>query len=177
MREIEEYPHIKLVESTDTANSAKEVSEGKFKNVGAIAGEIAGEIYKLTPLATNIQTIKNNYTRFFIIGRDQSECDSNPEINKASLKMSVGHETGSLSKVLSIFSIHGLNLTKIQSVPIMDKPWQYSFYVDLVFPTYATFKSVLEILKHQTEDVEVLGVYKEWLMENIIKQKVATNQK
>ena len=91
--------------------------------------------------------------------------------------MSVGHETGSLSKVLSIFSIHGLNLTKIQSVPIMDKPWQYSFYVDLVFPTYATFKSVLEILKHQTEDVEVLGVYKEWLMENIIKQKVATNQK
>jgi prephenate dehydratase len=170
-RFFEQYPHIKLVESTDTANSAKEVSEGKFKNVGAIAGEIAGDIYSLDKIATNIQTIKNNYTRFFIISKNDKDCDSNPEINKASLKMTVGHETGSLSKVLSIFSIHGLNLTKIQSVPIMDKPWQYSFYVDLVFPTYETFKSVMEVLKHQTEKIELLGVYKEWKLEDIVSVK------
>lgn len=166
---FEQYPHIKLVESTDTANSAKEVSEGKFENVGAIAGEIAGKIYGLEALETNIQTIKNNYTRFFIISNNKDDCDSNPNINKASLKMAVGHETGSLSKVLSILSIHGLNLTKIQSVPIIDKPWQYSFYVDLVFPTYDTFKSVMEVLKHQTENIELLGVYKEWKLEDIVR--------
>jgi len=167
---FEQYPNIKLVESTDTANSAKMIAENGSSNIGAIAGEIAGEIYNLTPLDKNIQTIKNNYTRFFILGKDQKNYDNDKEINKASLKMSVGHETGSLSKVLSIFSIHGINLTKIQSVPIMDKPWQYSFYVDLVFPTHATFKSVIEILKHQTEDMEILGIYKEWELENMVYQ-------
>jgi len=159
---FENHPHIKLVESTDTANSAKEISEGKFNNIGAIASEIAGEIYGLDNLSKNIQTIKNNYTRFFVIAKNGGNCDSNLNINKASLRMTVGHETGSLSKVLSIFSIHGLNLTKIQSVPIMDKPWQYSFYVDLVFPTYETFKSVMEVINHQAKNIELLGVYKEW---------------
>ncbi|MEN8138440.1 MAG: prephenate dehydratase [Bacteroidota bacterium] len=164
---FEQYPHIKLVETTDTADSAKNVAENKLKGIGAIAGEIAGDIYELTSLEKNIQTIKNNYTRFFIIGKDPKAKLRDSDVNKASLKMVVGHETGSLSKVLSILSIHGINLTKIQSVPIMDRPWQYSFYADLVFPTYATFNSVLEVLKHQTEDVELLGVYKEWKLENI----------
>lgn len=167
---FEDYPHIKLVESTDTADSAKLIAENKAKHIGAIASEIAGDIYGLEALKKNIQTIKNNYTRFFVIGTDKIDKES-PDINKASLRMIVGHETGSLSKVLSILSIHGINLTKIQSVPIMDRPWQYSFYVDLVFPTYATFESVLEVLKHQTEDVELLGVYKEWKLESINSQK------
>ncbi|MCK5781547.1 MAG: prephenate dehydratase [Flavobacteriales bacterium] len=165
---FEKHPHIKLVESTDTANSAKHVSEKNLSKVGAIASEIAGDIYSLTPLAKNIQTIKNNYTRFFVLGNDERVSHADQGINKASLKMSVGHQTGSLSKVLSIFSIHGMNLTKIQSVPIMDKPWQYAFYVDLVFPTYETFKAVMGILKHEAEEVTVLGVYKEWKLENMV---------
>ncbi|MCK5824382.1 MAG: prephenate dehydratase [Ichthyobacteriaceae bacterium] len=164
---FEQYPHIKLVEETDTASSAKKVADKNLKDVGAIAGEIAGEIYGLEAIKTNIQTIKNNYTRFFIIGTHKHNYTANPEINKASMRIVLSHEKGSLAKVLSIFSIHGMNLTKIQSMPIMEKPWQYNFFVDLEFPTYDTFKSVMEIMKHQAEKVEVLGVYKEWKMEHI----------
>lgn len=159
---FEKYPYIKLVGSNDTADSAKDISEGKFKNTGAIASAIAGDIYELETLAENIQTIKNNYTRFFIIQRKTDGYIHDIEVNKASLKMSLGHETGSLAKVLSLFSVHGINLTKIQSIPVMDKPWQYTFYVDLVFPSLEVLEAVKEVLKVQTSEFVVLGVYKEW---------------
>ena len=164
---FDQYPHIKLVESDDTANSAKEISESRKKGIGAIAGKIAGDIYGLDTIADNIQTIKNNYTRFFIITKEEVSGSANDNISKASLKMTLSHESGSLSKVLALFSIHGLSLTKIQSVPIIDKPWKYSFFVDVVFPRYETFQSVLGILEHETEKVELLGTYREWKLEYI----------
>ena len=172
------YPNIKLVESTDTANSAKLVSLNKDKKTGAIASCIAGDIFGLTPINKSIQTIKHNYTRFFILGKSNNnslvrkpiESNKDSKVNKASIKMSVGHKTGSLSSILSVFSMHGINLTKIQSIPIIDKPWQYSFYVDLVFPTLSTFNSAIEVINHQVKDIEILGVYKEWKLDSSIRE-------
>jgi len=83
-------------------------------------------------------------------------------INKASLKVIVKHEQGSLAKVLSVFLMHGINLTKIQSVPIMDRPWEYAFYIDVEIPSLATFNAVLEVLSHQVKNIDVLGMYKAW---------------
>jgi len=159
---FEDYPHIKLIESVDTSLAAKEVKEGNLKNRGAIASKLAAKIFDLKTLAADIHTFKNNYTRFFVISKTNNHSLSIADVNKASLRVVLNHEQGSLAKVLSVFLMHGINLTKIQSVPIMNRPWEYAFYIDLEIPSVATFNAVQEILSHQVNQLDVLGLYKAW---------------
>ena len=153
------YPHIKLVEDKDTAEVAKRINEVQLKGIGAIASIMAADIFELDILAHSIQTIKHNETRFAIVKRTNSEVPEN-EINKASIKFETDHKRGSLATILNVMSDCKLNLTKIQSMPIIETPWKYSFFVDVTFATYMDFKkakSVIEIMGH---NLKVLGEYK-----------------
>ncbi|NER12513.1 prephenate dehydratase [Leptobacterium flavescens] len=153
------YPHIKLVESVDTAETAKKIHGEQLKNIGAIASKTAARLYELDILAPEIQTINNNSTRFIIVQTSNSVLKKE-EINKASLKFELDHKRGSLATVLNVMSDCKLNLTKIQSLPIIETPWMYSFFVDVTFNDYEDYdkaKSILEIMAH---DFKVLGEYK-----------------
>jgi len=125
-------------------------------NKGAIASELAAEIFDLEILADGIETHKKNYTRFLVI---EKEAIVRTEINKASLCFSLPHEKGSLSKVLSIFTYYDINLTKIQSLPLVGKEWQYLFYVDLVFESYEMYRQAISAIIPLITDLKILGEY------------------
>ena len=152
------YPHITLVEEKDTADVAKQISEKKIKNTAAIASIEAAEIFGLEIISSNIQTIKNNETRFVIVSKELSKNEN--VIDKASLKFSLSHETGSLASVLSILKDHNLNLTKIQSLPIVEIPWKYSFFVDTTFSSIENFNDAIDLIKNDAKSLKVLGLYK-----------------
>ena len=152
------YPHIKLVESDDTAEEAFKISKDKTKAKGAIAGLRAAEIYDLNILSPSIQTIKNNITRFVIV---QKQLPEQPKkISKASWKFVLDHKRGSLATALNVMSDCNLNLTKIQSLPVIETPGKYAFFVDVTFANpqdYSKAKSLLEIM---STAFKVLGEYK-----------------
>jgi len=156
---FKEYPHIKLVEDKDTAEVAERIHKQQLKNVGAIASVMAADIFELEILAHSIQTIKHNETRFAIVKRQNSEIPEN-EINKASLKFETDHKRGSLAAILNVMSDCKLNLTKIQSLPIIETPWKYSFFVDVTFETYNDFSKAKSILKIMAQGMKILGEYK-----------------
>lgn len=152
------YPHIRLIESEDTAKSAADIARNNQKYTGAIASSLAAELFGLEILKEGIETHKQNYTRFLII----DDCIRvNPaEIDKSSICFTIPHKTGRLSQILSIFSFYDLNLTKIQSLPIPGKEWQYFFYVDLKFEQYDRYREAMNAVNPLIEDVKVLGEYK-----------------
>ena len=158
---FEKYPHIRLVEAHDTALIAREIKEKKLKKIGAIASELAAEIYGMNILAPAIETYKKNYTRFLYISKDDKTFDTyTPQYEKVSVVFSTNHTVGSLHKALDVLSKHNCNLTKIQSAPIMDKPWEYMFFVDFTIGNYSDYpKAMLELLRVAAE-VKVLGEYK-----------------
>ena len=153
------YPHIKLVEDKDTAEVSERIHLQKLKNIGAIASVMAAEIFELDILAHSIQTIKQNETRFAIVKKVNSLVPEN-EINKASLKFETDHKRGSLAAILNVMSDCKLNLTKIQSMPIIETPWKYAFFVDVTFETYADFKKAKSIIEIMATNFKVLGEYK-----------------
>ncbi|WP_100614314.1 prephenate dehydratase [Confluentibacter citreus] len=153
------YPHIKLVEDKDTAEVSERIHIHQLKNVGAIASVMAADIFELDILAHSIQTIKHNETRFAIVKRVNSEVPEN-EINKASLRFEADHKRGSLATILNVMSDCKLNLTKIQSMPIIETPWKYAFFVDVTFETYADFKKAKSIIDIMAINFRVLGEYK-----------------
>ncbi|MGB1307607.1 MAG: prephenate dehydratase [Oceanihabitans sp.] len=153
------HPHIKLIEDKDTAEVAQRIQNNKLKNVGAIASTLAAKIFQLDILAQSIQTIKHNETRFVIVKRENHEIPEN-EINKASIKFELEHKRGSLATILNVLSDCKLNLTKIQSLPKMETPWKYSFFVDVTFSAYADFNKAKSILKIMAQDLKILGEYK-----------------
>lgn len=153
------YPHIKLVEDKDTAEVAKRIHKNQLKNVGAIASDLAAEIYGLEILAPSIQTIKHNETRFVIVKRKNHELPEN-EINKASFKFELDHKRGSLATILNVMSDCKLNLTKIQSLPIINIPWKYAFFVDVTFASYDDCKKAKSIMGIMAQDFKILGEYK-----------------
>lgn len=155
---FDQYPHIKLVESIDTALSARMISEKQLKDCGAIASNIAASKYDLELLAEGIETNKMNYTRFLILRENGKEPDKSI-LNKASVHFALAHHIGSLSKILSILSYYEINLTKIQSLPIMGKDWEYQFYIDLVFSDYEWYRKSLDAIKPFTSNLGVLGEY------------------
>lgn len=157
---FEKYPGIKLIESIDTALSAKEIADNQLKGVGAIASKLAAEKYQLTILADSIETNKMNYTRFLILKEANGKIKAENDFNKASIHFAVAHKSGSLTKVLSILSYYDQNLTKIQSMPIMGKDWEYQFYVDIMFDDFSWFEKALEAIKPFTSELGLLGVYK-----------------
>ena len=151
------YPHIKLVESDDTANSAKEIFERNIYNRAAIASKNAASLYGLNILENSIQTINNNVTRFVIIQKKSSSKKVN--YNKAALKFILNHKRGSLANVLNVMSDCKLNLTKIQSLPIIETPGKYSFFVDVTFDSSSFFDKAQSILEIMALEVKVLGKY------------------
>ena len=149
---------IVLIEDKDTAHVAKKISENKIKGLGAIASDLASKIYGLDIINDNIQTIKKNQTRFVILQKKDSA--KNLIFNKASVKFELDHKRGSLAAILNVLSDCKLNLTKIQSMPMIQTPWRYSFFVDVTFDKledYFKAKSIIEIM---AKDFKVLGEYK-----------------
>ena len=129
---FKQHKHIKLVEDVDTAEVAKRISKENLKGIAAIAPKIAAEIFDLEIIEDEIQTIKDNSTRFVFV---QTKKPNNgiDQINKASLKFQLDHKRGSLAAILNVLSDCKMNLTKIQSLPVIETPWKYSFFVDVYF--------------------------------------------
>lgn len=151
-------PNITLVEEKDTAHIAKKIAKNKILGLGAIASKLASKIYELNIINDNIQTIKKNQTRFVILQNNNTI--KNDNINKASLKFELDHKRGSLATILNVLSDCKLNLTKIQSMPKIQTPWRYSFFVDVTFDKleyYLKAKSIIEIM---AKEFKVLGEYK-----------------
>jgi prephenate dehydratase len=153
------YPHIKLIESSDTAETAKRIQEQKLLGVGAIASKKAADLYDLEVVANGIHTIKNNTTRFVIVKSVNKEIPKN-EINKASIKFELEDKPGNLAIVLKMISECHLNMTKIQSLPIIETPFQYSFFIDVVFEKYEFYEQAKVNLGQMTKHFKVLGEYK-----------------
>ena len=167
---FEAHPHIRSLESEDTALSARKIRKEQLWGVGAIASDQAAERYTLEIIEESIESNKMNYTRFLILKdrngekQKQGEADgSSPEqgrANKSSITFSLSHEIGSLSKVLSLFSFFHINLSKIQSLPIIGKDWEYQFYVDLEFDDYTPYQQSLQAIQPFTRELKILGEYR-----------------
>ncbi len=156
-------PEIKLIEEKDTAEVAKRIQTDKIKGVAAVASKMAADMYDLQVLKDDIQTIKNNSTRFFILKKSNDSPYHPSKLgsvkDKASVKFVTKHDSGSLAEVLDIFGKHDLNLTKIQSLPIIDKPWNYAFFIDLVIDDFVLYKNALHLISKKVKHLEVLGEY------------------
>ena len=159
MEYLKKFPNIKLVEDKDTAETARRIDEKQLKGIAAIASKTASEMYNLEILAPEIQTINNNMTRFVII-KKENDFVSKEEINRASLKFELDHKRGSLAAVLNVMSDCKLNLTKIQSLPKIETPWKYSFFVDVTFEKYEDYAKAKSLLEIMAEYFKVLGEYK-----------------
>lgn len=160
---LENLKNIKIVEKEDTAGSAKEISELKLNGHAAICSEYAAEIYGLDILARSVETNKRNFTRFLVLA-DQWSADNyidKKKVNKSSIVFCVPHIHGSLSKVLTMLSFYDINMTKIQSMPILGREWEYRFYVDLTFNDLVRYKQALEAIIPFTKDFKILGEYEE----------------
>ena len=156
-------PNAKVVEKEDTAMSARWIAENHIEGHAAICGKLAAEIYGMEVLAEGIETNKRNFTRFLSIA-DRWVADEimrDVDKNKSSLVFAVPHTSGSLSKVLAVLSFYDMNLTKIQSLPIIGREWEYLFYVDLTFTDYARYQKALDAIQPLTKDLKILGEYAE----------------
>ena len=156
---FKKHPHIKLIEDADTAEAAKRISEEGLKKVAAVASPAAAEMYGLEILAKEIHTIKSNATRFLVLGTERQK-PNGEKLDKASLKFVLKSERGSLVSILNIIRDCYLDMTKIQSLPIIDEPWKYSFFVDVVFERHEDLEKAIDVLKLMTEDLKILGIYK-----------------
>ena len=156
---LKNHPHIKLVEDKDTAETANRIYKNQLTGIAAIASKVAASLYNLNIIAPEIQTINNNRTRFFIISKNKNEIVKE-NINKASIKFELDDTPGSLATVLNVMNNCKLNLTKIQSMPIIETPFQYSFFVDVVFEKYKHFEKAKKIVELMTTHFKVLGEYK-----------------
>lgn len=156
---LKTQPQIRMVEDVDTAETAQRIRENKLQGVAAIAPRMAAELYGLEVLEGDIQTIENNATRFIVVRRTNKELPREV-IDKASMRFITDHKRGSLATVLNVMSDCNLNLTKIQSLPVIETPWKYSFFVDVTFDTYDHFAKAKSLLALMTEDFQLLGEYK-----------------
>lgn len=148
----------KLVESDDTALSAKHIAQYKSKHTAAIASSLAAEIYDLNVIAPKIQTLKKNYTRFLVLKRPEDIKEPQTG-NKASINFQTIHKEGALARVLGVMAIHKVNMSKLQSFPIAGSEFKYQFHADLEFDNIKTFERVIEKLKPLTEAIKIYGIY------------------
>lgn len=158
---LDKLPGIKIVEHEDTALAARDINENSVKKQAAICSQRAAEIYGLEILAKGIETNKHNFTRFLVFAHPWvvDEIQKDEVINKASVVFTLPHNEGSLSKVLSVLSFYGINLTKIQSLPIIGREWEYEFYTDLKFTDYDRYKQALHAIYPLINEMKVLGEY------------------
>lgn len=153
-----EHPHLHMVESTDTAACAKRIQDGQLKDTAAIANKLAAETYGLEILERRIETNKKNYTRFLILTDNKELVVENA--NKASISFQVVDEPGSLVKVLNIFAEHNLNMSKVQSMPVLGKRNQYNFYIDLEFLSKVEYEEAVRKILRYTINFAIMGQYR-----------------
>ena len=150
-------PWIRMVESEDTAKSAADIAREGLRGVGAVASELAAKEFGLEILAPQIETYRQNFTRFLIL--DDAIRPAKEEIDKASLCFTLPHKPGSLAHILTILSFYDMNLTRIQSLPIPGKSWQYFFYIDIKFESYERYLQALSAVRPLIDDLRILGEY------------------
>ena len=153
-----DYPHIRLVEAEDTADIARKINKEQLQGIGAIASVKASDIFNLELYAASIQTIKNNVTRFVII-QAKGALVEEKQINKAALKFVLDHQRGSLAAILNVMSDCQLNLTKIQSLPVIETPGKYAFFVDATFDVLDQYKKAQSIIEIMATEFKILGEY------------------
>lgn len=160
---LDERPHIVVVESEDTALSAQKIAEKKLTNRAAICSREACEKFGLEILAQDIETNKHNFTRFLIVAKKELafQLIRGIELNKSTLVFTLPHAEGSLSKILTILSFYQMNLTKIQSLPIIGREWEYQFYINLTFDDYERYQQALTAIRPLTREFQILGEYRE----------------
>jgi len=160
---LDTLPRVKVVEEDDTALSAKNIAENQLKGHAAICSSYAAELYGLKILEEGIETNKRNFTRFLLLANSWLAEDlvNESEIDKSSIVFTLPHTEGSLSKILTILSFYDVNLTKIQSLPILGREWEYLFYVDLTFKSLLKYKQGLDAVRPLTKEFRILGEYKE----------------
>ena len=167
LRQCEEFlgqhSYIRAVEADDTALSAKDIADNRIEGRAAICSSYAAGLYGLEVLADEIETNKRNFTRFLIVAHPDTAERLRPSItsNKASVVFTLPHEEGSLAKVLSILSFYHINLTKIQSLPIIGREWEYQFYINLTFDSYERYRQSLDAIRPLLKDFQILGEYGE----------------
>lgn len=158
---LKNHRRLKVVETADTAESARDIAEGRLAGHAAICSERAAQIYGLEVLERGIETNKHNFTRFLIVAdRDSAATAAEEAVDKASIEFTLPHTQGSLSKILTILSFYDVNLTKIQSMPIIGREWEYRFYVDVVFDNPVRYRQSIEAIRPLLSDFRPLGEYK-----------------
>lgn len=160
---IESLPQVKVVEHEDTALAAKEIMDGNTPGVAAICSKLAAEVYHLEVIREGIETNKRNFTRFLVLAHEEmvGEIRKSSDIDKASLVFVLPHSEGSLSRVLSVLSFYDINLTRIQSLPIIGREWEYQFYIDLTFSNFERYRQSIKAILPLVGNLKVLGEYVE----------------
>ncbi len=157
---FKDYSFIRLKPANDTAAVAKEIAEKKIKGVAAIASRRAAEITGLSIIKENIENNSRNFTRFFVLSRNQKDVLKIEEGNKLSIRFHVTHRPGSLAQVLGTFSYYSLNLTKIQSMPVIGKEWEYYFHVDVEYNDAEVWKQCEAAIQPYITAFQIFGIYK-----------------
>ena len=162
---LQRHTELKAVQAEDTALSAKEIMQKQLHGHAAICSTHAAKMYGMRILQENIETNKHNFTRFLVVADRWRADDLKAEgigrqVNKANIVFSLPHQEGSLSQILSIFTFYRINLTKIQSLPIIGREWEYMFYVDVTFDDYTRFHQSIDAVRPLTKELTILGEYK-----------------
>ena len=162
---LQRHPELKAVQAEDTALSAKEIMDKQLRGHAAICSTHAAQMYGMRILQENIETNKHNFTRFLVVAdrwrADELKAEGiGRQVNKANIVFSLPHQEGSLSQILSIFTFYRINLTKIQSLPIIGREWEYMFYVDVTFDDYTRFHQSIDAVRPLTKELTILGEYK-----------------
>ena len=160
---LNQHRGLKVVEVADTAGAAADISKGQLHGHAAICHKDAAQIYGMKVLQEGIETNKHNFTRFLVVANPEfaPELRDLRNVNKSSLAFTLPHEEGSLSAILSVLSFYKLNLTKIQSLPIIGMEWQYMFYIDLTFSDYIRYRQAINAITPLTRNLKLLGEYED----------------
>lgn len=156
---FDRHPQLRLVENPDTAGAARWIAEGQLRGLAAVASETAASIYGLEVLAAGIETNPRNFTRFLVLAHRARAAASAQAPDKASLCFHLSHEVGNLAQILLILSSHGMNLTKIQSLPLVGREWEYFFHIDLEYDEHAQYQRALAAIGPRVQALQVLGEY------------------
>lgn len=161
---LRRHPGMKVIEKNDTAGSARDIAIHNLRGHAAVCSPLAARLYGLDILSEGIETNKRNFTRFLVLADPLAAAELAPKedkINKSSIEFTLPHTHGALAKILTIFSFYDINLSKIQSLPIVGREWEYRFYVDLTFDSYVRYHQAMDAVRPLIYDLKILGEYVE----------------
>lgn len=159
---LRSHRNLRMIEYFDTAGSARDIALEQRMGTAAVCGELAARLYGLEILQKGIETNKHNFTRFLTLARTNPQDADGKNVDKSSVVFSLPHSKGALSSVLAILSFYDMNLSKIQSLPIIGREWEYRFYVDLTFGDYDRYRHAIDAIRPLLTDFRILGEYKEF---------------